>query len=173
MLFKTLYKNNLFSLCCFSFFFGITFVEAENFIPNKIEKEEIIISSKKASFDQKLGLIKLNEQVLLSFKDLIFESDEMTLIFENKENPIQNKLSNLEMISAKGNVSIKRGKEIIESNLATFFPKENKIKMVGNVKIIQGAKAGISSEILEIDLNSGTSSFSGNVTSKILVDISD
>ena len=164
---KALHKKFFASLCWFYLVFTVLSAYADN------TNKEVTISSKKASFDQNIGIIKLKENVHLSYRNIIFKSDEMTLIFENKKKSIHDDFSRINKISAKGNVSIHRKEEIIKSDLAIFYPKDNKITMLGNVKIVQGQKAGISSEELVIDLISGTSSFSGNVKSKILLDIND
>ena len=112
---------------------------------------EVIISSKKAKFDQKLGVISLNENVVLKFDNLIFKSDKMELFFKDASNITEN-FSNLIKIIAMGNVYFERDQEIIKSDLVTFFPKEKKVKITGNVKVVKGKNIGFKSEILEINL---------------------
>ena len=115
--------------------------------PNK----EVLISSNKAKFDQNLGIILLNENVVLKLNKLTFKSDEMKLIFDD-DNNIDDNLSNLKKIIAKGNVLFEREKETIKSDFVSFFPKEKKITITGNVKVIKGENVGFMSDLLEINL---------------------
>ena len=170
MILKALNKKSLLFFFLFSTFLGKYSVEASDLTTDKVEKA-VTISSKNAVFDQKSGLIILQDNVHLIFSDFIFSSDQMTVIFEKIGSDPPCELSQIKKISAKGNVLIQREEQTITSNLANFFPKENKINMIGNVKIVTGDRAGITSEELEIDLNSGTSNFTGNVSSKILMGI--
>ena len=170
MIFKNFYRKIPFSLCVLFFVFAKSSIGAENSIDQNVEKE-IIISSESASFDQKSGLIILKEKVHLIFKNMIFKSDEMTLIFEKTKDAPPHKMSQIRKISAEGNVLFQREDQIITSNLATFFLKKNKVSLTGNVKIVSGEKAGITSEKMIIDLNSGTSNFIGDVSSSILLEI--
>ena len=85
----------------------------------------------------------------------------MTLIFEDTKNASPDKLSQIKEISAEGSVLIQREDQIIKSNFANFFPKENTVHMTGDVRIITGGKSGIRSENMIIDLSSGTSNFIG------------
>ena len=112
---------------------------------------EVLISSKKAKFDQKLGVISLNENVVLKFDNLIFKSDKMELFFKDTSNFTEN-FSNLIKIIAMGNVYFERDQEVIKSDLVSFFPKENKVKITGNVKVVKGKNIGFKSEVLEINL---------------------
>ena len=115
--------------------------------PNK----EVLISSNNAKFDQNLGIILLNENVVLKLNKLTFKSDEMKLIFDDTD-AIDDNFSNLKKIIAKGNVLVEREKETIKSDLVSFSPKENKIIITGNVKVIKGKNVGFTSELLEINL---------------------
>ena len=113
--------------------------------------EEVLISSDNAEFDQNLGVILLSENVLLKLNNLTFKSDEMKLIFDDTD-VINDNFSNLKKIIAKGNVLFEREKETIKSDLVSFSPKENKITITGNVKVIKGKNVGFTSDLLEIDL---------------------
>ena len=113
--------------------------------------EEVLISSDNAEFDQNLGVILLSENVLLKLNNLTFKSDEMKLIF-NDTDVINDNFSNLKKIIAKGNVLFEREKETIKSDLVSFSPKENKITITGNVKVIKGKNVGFTSDLLEINL---------------------
>ena len=170
MLFKNFYRKILFSLYVLFFIFAKSSIGSENSIDQNVEKE-IIISSENASFDQKSGLIILKEKVHLIFNNMIFKSDEMALLFEETKGAPPNKMSQIRKISAEGNVFFQHEDQIITSNLATFFPKENEVSLTGNVKIVSGERAGITSEKMIIDLKSGTSNFIGDVSSKILLEI--
>ena len=116
---------------------------------------EVLISSENAKFDQKLGIMSLNENVVLKFDNLIFKSDKMELFFKNTSNFTEN-LSNLIKIIAMGNVYFERDQEVIKSDLVSFFPKENKVKITGNVEVVKGKNIGFKSEILEINLKKDT-----------------
>ena len=104
-----------------------------------------------ARFDQNLGIILLNENVVLKLNKLTFKSDEMKLIFDDTD-AIDDNFSNLKKIIAKGNVLFEREKETIESDLVSFSPKENKITITGNVKVVKGKNVGFTSDLLEINL---------------------
>ena len=113
--------------------------------------EEVLISSDNAEFDQNLGVILLSENVLLKLNKLTFKSDEMKLIFDDTD-VINDNFSNLKKIIAKGNVLFEREKETIKSDLVSFSPKENKITITGNVKVVKGKNVGFTSDLLEINL---------------------
>ena len=115
--------------------------------PNK----EVLISSNNAKFDQNLGIILLNENVILKLNNLTFKSDEMKLFFDENDT-IDDNFSNLKKIIAKGNVLFEREKETIKSDLVSFSPKENKITITGNVKVVKGKNVGFTSDLLEINL---------------------
>ena len=115
--------------------------------PNK----EVLISSNNATFDQNLGIILLNENVVLKLNKLTFKSDEMKLIFDDTD-AIDDNFSNLKKIIAKGNVLFEREQETIKSDLVSFSPKENKITITGNVKVVKGKNVGFTSNLLEINL---------------------
>ena len=115
--------------------------------PNK----EVLISSNNARFDQNLGIILLNENVVLKINKLTFKSDEMKLILDDTD-AIDDNFSNLKKIIAKGNVLFEREKETIKSDLVSFSPKENKITITGNVKVVKGKNVGFTSDLLEINL---------------------
>ena len=135
-------------------FFLITFIfitSTTNFLFCEVSDKEVLISSQNAKFDQKLGVISLNENVVLKFDNLIFKSDKMELFFKDTSNFTKN-FSNLIKIIAMGNVYFERDQEVIKSDLVSFFPKENKVKITGNVKIVKGKNIGFKSEVLEINL---------------------
>ena len=113
--------------------------------------EEVLISSENAKFDQNLGIILLNENVVLKLKKLTFKSDEMKLVFDDNKG-LNDNFSNLKKIIAKGNVLFERDEETIKSDLVSFSPKENKITITGNVKVIKGKNVGLTSDLLEINL---------------------
>ena len=113
--------------------------------------EKVLISSDNAEFDQNLGVILLSENVLLKLNNLTFKSDEMKLIFDDTD-VINDNFSNLKKIIAKGNVLFEREKETIKSDLVSFSPKENKITITGNVKVLKGKNVGLTSDLLEINL---------------------
>ena len=116
-----------------------------------VSDREVLISSENAKFDQKLGVISLNENVVLKFDNLIFKSDKMELFFKDTSNFTEN-FSNLIKIIAMGNVYFERDQEIIKSDLVSFFPTENKVTITGNVKVVKGKNIGFKSEVLEINL---------------------
>jgi lipopolysaccharide export system protein LptA len=120
-----------------------------------VSDKEVLISSQNAKFDQKLGIISLNENVVLKFDNLIFKSDRMELFFKDTSNFTEN-FSNLIKIIAMGNVYFERDQEVIKSDLVSFFPKENKVKITGNVEVVKGKNIGFKSEILEINLKKDT-----------------
>ena len=141
----------------FSFFF-ITFIiitSTTNILFCEVSDKEVLISSENAKFDQKLGIISLKENVVLKFDNLIFKSDKMELFFKDTSNFAEN-FSNLIKIIAMGNVYFERDQEVIKSDLVSFFPKENKVKITGNVEVVKGKNIGFKSEILEIDLKKDT-----------------
>ena len=97
----------------------------------------------------------------------------MTLLYEDwKGNPDRG-LSQIKEISAMGNVIVQHKQQTISSSLARFFPAENKINLLGNVKIVSGEKAGITAEKMSIDLNSGETNFIGKVSSSIMLGAND
>ena len=135
-------------------FFLITFIFitfTTNFLFCEVSDKEVLISSQNAKFDQKLGIISLNENVVLKFDNLIFKSDRMELFFKDTSNFTEN-FSNLIKIIAMGNVYFERDQEIIKSDLVSFFPTENKVTITGNVKVVKGKNIGFKSEVLEINL---------------------
>ena len=135
-------------------FFLVTFIfitSTTKVLFCQVSDREVLISSENAKFDQKLGVISLNENVVLKFDNLIFKSDKMELFFKDTTNFTGN-FSNLIKIIAMGNVYFERDQEVIKSDLVSFFPKENKIKITGNVKVVKGKNIGFKSEILEINL---------------------
>ena len=114
-------------------------------------REEVLISSDNAKFDQNLGIILLNENVILKLNNLTFKSDEMKLIFDDNKG-LNDNFSNLKKIIAKGNVLFEREKEKIKSDMVSFSPKEKKIMITGNVKVIKGKNIGFMSDLLVINL---------------------
>ena len=121
----------------------------------EVSDREVLISSENAKFDQKLGLISLNENVVLKLDSLTFKSDKMELFFKDNTNFDEN-FSNLKKIIASGNVIFERDQDIIKSDLMYFFPEESKVKITGNVKVVKGNNMGFRSEILEINLKKDT-----------------
>ena len=113
--------------------------------------DEVLISSENAKFDQNLGIILLNENVVLKLKKLTFKSDEMKLVFDDNKD-LNNNFSNLKKIIAKGNVLFEREKETIKSDMVSFSPKEKEIMITGNVKVIKGKNIGFMSDLLVINL---------------------
>ena len=113
--------------------------------------DEVLISSENAKFDQNLGIILLNENVVLKLKKLTFKSDEMKLVFDDNKG-LNDNFSNLKKIIAKGNVLFEREKETIKSDMVSFSPKEKKIMITGNVKVIKGKNIGLMSDLLVINL---------------------
>ena len=147
-------KSNLLKFINFFYFFLITFIliiSTTKILFCEMSDKEVLISSENAKFDQKLGVISLDENVVLEFDNLIFKSDKMELFFKDTSNFIEN-YSNLVKIIAMGNVYFERDQEVIKSDLVTFFPKENKVKIIGNVKVVKGKNIGFKSEVLEINL---------------------
>ena len=135
-------------------FFLITFIlttSTTKVLFCEVSDREVLISSENAKFDQKLGVISLNENVVLKFDNLIFKSDKMELFFKDTSSFTEN-FSNLIKIVAMGNVYFEHDQEVIKSDLVSFFPKENKVKITGNVKVVKGKNIGFKSEILEINL---------------------
>ena len=113
--------------------------------------DEVLISSENAKFDQNLGIILLNENVVLKLKKLTFKSDEMKLVFDDNKG-LNDNFSNLKKIIAKGNVLFEREKETIKSDMVSFSPKEKKVMITGNVKVIKGKNIGFMSDLLVINL---------------------
>ena len=113
--------------------------------------DEVLISSENAKFDQNLGIILLNENVVFKLKELTFKSDEMKLVFDDNKG-LNDNFSNLKKIIAKGNVLFEREKETIKSDMVSFSPKEKKIMITGNVKVIKGKNIGFMSDLLVINL---------------------
>ena len=136
---------------CFLLITFIFIISTTKILFCEVSDREVLISSENAKFDQKLGVISLNENVILKFDNLIFKSDKMELFFKDMSNFTEN-LSNLIKIIAMGNVYFERDQEVIKSDLVTFFPKENKVKIIGNVKVVKGKNIGFKSEVLEINL---------------------
>ena len=97
-----------------------------------------------------MGIIILNENVILKYENLNFRSDEMELLFE-KKSEIEN-FTSIQKIIARGNVFFERDEEIISSDLVSFVTYENKVKIIGNVKIVKGKNMGFKTEMLEINL---------------------
>ena len=144
-----LFKYN--NIYCF-FLITFTFITSTTTdLYCEVSDREVLISSENAKFDQKLGVISLNENVVLKFDNLVFKSDKMELFFKDTSNFTGN-FSNLIKIIAMGNVYFERDQEIIKSDLVSFFPSENKVKITGNVKVVKGKNIGLKSEILEINL---------------------
>ena len=135
-------------------FFLVTFIfitSTTKVLFCQVSDREVLISSENAKFDQKLGVISLNENVVLKFDNLVFKSDKMELFFKDTSNFTEN-FSNLIKIIAMGNVYFERDQEIIKSDLVSFFPTENKVTITGNVKVVKGKNIGFKSEVLEINL---------------------
>ena len=150
-------KSYLLKYINFFCFFLITFIFitfTTNILFCEVSDREVLISSENAKFDQKLGVISLDENVVLEFDNLIFKSDKMKLFFKDTSNFTEN-FSNLIKIIAMGNVYFERDQEVIKSDLVSFFPKENKVKITGNVKVVKGKNIGFKSEVLEINLKKG------------------
>ena len=139
------------NIFCFFFITFIILTSTTKILFCEVSDKEVLISSENAKFDQKLGIISLNENVVLKFDNLIFKSDKMELFFKDTSNFTKN-FSNLIKIIAIGNVYFERDQEVIKSDLVSFFPKENKVKITGNVKIVKGKNIGFKSELLEINL---------------------
>ena len=172
MALNILYAKCLFCLIlCFCLFTKTT-LQAENIANSKI-KRELLIESDTASFDQKAGLVILQDNVLLLFSDIEFKSDKMTLLYEDRKGNPDKGLSQIKEISAIGNVLVQHKEQTISSSLARFFPAENKINLMGNVKIVSGEKAGITAEKMSINLNSGKTNFIGKVSSSIKLGTND
>jgi len=150
MFFFRSYFLKPYSILIFCFLLSVNFfipIQTLFSEPNK----EVLISSNNAKFDQNLGIILLNENVILKLNNLTFKSDEMKLFFDNSD-AIDDNFSNLKKIIAKGNVLFEREKETIKSDLVSFSPKENKITITGNVKVVKGKNVGFTSDLLEINL---------------------
>ena len=139
------------NIFCFFFITFIILTSTTKILFCEVSDKEVLISSENAKFDQKLGIISLKENVVLKFDNLIFKSDKMELFFKDTSNFTEN-FSNLIKIIAMGNVYFERDQEVIKSDLVSFFPKENKIKITGNVKVVKGKNIGFKSEVLEINL---------------------
>ena len=151
MFLNKLYLLRYINFFCFLLITFIFIISTTDILFCEGSDREVLISSKKAKFDQKLGVISLNENVVLKFDNLIFKSDKMELFFKDASNITEN-FSNLIKIIAMGNVYFERDQEIIKSDLVSFFPQENKVKITGNVKVVKGKNIGFKSEILEINL---------------------
>ena len=172
MALKTLYSYCLFSfLLCFCLSVKTT-LEAQSLADSNI-KRELLIESDTASFDQKAGLVILQDNVLLVFSDIKFKSDKMTLLYEDMKGNPDKSLSQIKEISAMGNVLVQHNEQTISSSLARFFPSENKVNLMGNVKVVSGKKAGITADKMSIDLNSGKTNFIGKVSSSITLEKND
>ena len=172
MALKILYANYLFSLIFCFCLSAKTTLQAENIVDSNF-KRELLIESDTASFDQKAGLVILQDNVLLIFSDIEFKSDKMTLLYEDREGNPDKSLSQIKEISAMGNVRIQHKETSISSSLARFFPAKNKVNLMGNVKVVSGKNAGITAEKMYIDLNSGKSKFIGKVSSSITLETND
>ena len=150
MFFFRSYFLKPYSILIFCFLLSVNF-----FIPIQTlfgePNKEVLISSNNAKFDQNLGIILLNENVILKLNNLTFKSDEMKLFFDESDT-IDDNFSNLKKIIAKGNVLFEREQETIKSDLVSFSPKENKITITGNVKVVKGKNVGFTSDLLEINL---------------------
>ena len=150
MFFFRSYFLKPYSILIFCFLLSVNF-----FIPIQTlfgePNKEILISSNNAKFDQNLGIILLNENVILKLNKLTFKSDEMKLFFDNSD-AIDDNFSNLKKIIAKGNVLFEREQETIKSDLVSFSPKDNKITITGNVKVLKWENVGFTSDLLEINL---------------------
>ena len=151
-----MFLNKSYFLKCINilFFSLITFIfitSTTKILFCEVSDSEVLISSENAKFDQKLGVISLDENVVLKFDNLIFKSDRMELFFKDTSNFTEN-FSNLIKIIAMGNVYFERDQEIIKSDLVSFFPTENKVTITGNVKVVKGKNIGFKSEVLEINL---------------------
>ena len=150
MIFFKPYFLKTYSILIFCFLISVNFFITIQTLFGEPSKE-VLISSNNAKFDQNLGIILLNENVILKLNNLTFKSDEMKLFFDNSD-AIDDNFSNLKKIIAKGNVLFEREKETIKSDLASFSPKENKITITGNVKVLKGKNVGLTSDFLEINL---------------------
>ena len=152
---KMFFNKSYFLKCINIFFFSlitlIFITSTTKILFCEVSDREVLISSENAKFDQKLGVISLDKNVVLKFDNLIFKSDKMELFFKDTSNFTES-FSNLIKIIAMGNVYFERDQEVIKSDLVSFFPKENKIKITGNVKVVKGKNIGFKSEILEINL---------------------
>ena len=152
---KMFFNKSYFLKCINIFFFSlitlIFITSTTKILFCEVSDREVLISSENAKFDQKLGVISLDKNVVLKFDNLIFKSDKMELFFKDTSNFTEN-FSNLIKIIAMGNVYFERDQEVIKSDLVSFFPKENKIKITGNVKVVKGKNIGFKSEVLEINL---------------------
>ena len=155
MFLNKLYLLKYINIFCFFLITFIFIISTTTVLFCEVSDREVLISSENAKFDQKLGVISLNENVVLKFDNLIFKSDKMELFFKDTSNFTEN-FSNLIKIIAMGNVYFERDQEVIKSDLVSFFPKENKVKITGNVKVVKGKNIGFKSEILEINLKKDT-----------------
>ena len=155
MFLNKLYLLKYINIFCFFLITFIFITSTTNFLFCEVSNKDVLISSQNAKFDQKLGVISLNENVVLKFDNLIFKSDKMELFFKDTSNFTEN-FSNLIKIIAMGNVYFERDQEIIKSDLVSFFPTENKVTITGNVKVVKGKNIGFKSEILEINLKKDT-----------------
>ena len=150
MFFFKSYFLKLLSVLYFCFLVSINFFIPINTLLSE-PNEELLITSDDAKFDQNLGIILLNNNVLLKLNNLTFKSDEMKLVFDDTSG-ISDNFSNLKKIIAKGNVLFESEKETIKSDLASFSPEENRVTIKGNVKVIKGKNIGFMSDLLEINL---------------------
>ena len=168
-IFKMLEKSNLFRsyyyFCIFLFTLSLLVI-ATNRLFGEVANKEFLISSENATFDQKSGLISLTKNVILNYNNMTFKSDEMELLFGKQGYDNNQKFSNLKKIIAKGNVFFEHNQEIIKSDLALFFPIENRIRITGNVNIVKGGNLGFKSQILEIDLNKSNTIIGDKISSK-------
>ena len=81
----------------FFYFFIITLIfisSTTKILFSEVSNTEVLISSENATLDQKLGIISLDENVILKFDDLVFKSDKMELFFKDTSSFTEN-FSNL------------------------------------------------------------------------------
>ena len=143
-----LFKYN--NIYCF-FLITFTFITSTTTdLYCEVSDREVLISSENAKFDQKIGVISLNENVVLKFDNLSLNQTKWNCFL--KIHQFTENFSNLIKIIAMGNVYFERDQEIIKSDLVSFFPTENKVTITGNVKVIKGKNIGFKSEVLEINL---------------------
>ena len=127
MFFFKSYFLKLTSILYFCFLVSVNF-----FIPIQTlfgdTGEEVLISSSNAKFDQNLGIILLNENVILKLNNLTFKSDEMKLFFDDSD-AINDNFSNLKKIIAKGNVLFEREKKQSKVTWYLFLLKKTKSQL--------------------------------------------
>ena len=122
----------------------------------------VVILIEKNQFKQRklnmkiLGIGNAIVDVICKVENDFLEKNNLTkstmkLIFDDTD-AIDDNFSNLKKIIAKGNVLFEREQETIKSDLVSFSPKENKITITGNVKVVKGKNVGFTSNLLEINL---------------------